>query len=492
MDRQSALWKLALVLGLTALTGVSAVAQTASSATLSQTVNQRHTIGVLTASPSSGITTSTSVTFTYVLHTAGATAPTSETVQFMDSGSSLGSAQSITSLAGSNLLPWSQVSTANGWTTTGTAPTVTAGAATGPDGSTASATNVVFPSTTSTTSGVAYAVSGTAYASDSMTLSVWAKGSAAVSLTLGLATSAGSSSSSTTCAVTTSWQRCTFTYAFPAGATTGFTASFSTSGQAAATVSLWGAQVEQASSAGPYVSTIGTARASGGVGGSVSYTTTLSAGSHSIDVVYSGDTNFVTSTSNAVSLTATTATPTIALVSSPSGTSVYGSTVTLTATLTGGTAGTPTGTVSFYDSSTLLGTGTLSSGVATLSLSGTSSLAGGSHSLTAVYGGDSNYTTVTSSAVSLTVTTASGAVTLTPASSLNPSYYGDSVTISITVASTLGAATPTGTVTVADSVSGTTIGTITLTGGTGSLTISTLTAGSHTLTLTYSGDSNYY
>lgn len=67
-----------------------------------------------------------------------------------------------------------------------------------------------------------------------------------------------------------------------------------------------------------------------------------------------------------------------------------GQTVTLTAKIVAsiGGAGTPTGTVNFYEGSTLLGSGTLSSGTATFM---TSSLAQGSNTITAEYSGDSNF-----------------------------------------------------------------------------------------------------
>ena len=58
--------------------------------------------------------------------------------------------------------------------------------------------------------------------------------------------------------------------------------------------------------------------------------------------------------------------------------------VTFTASVSS-TVGTPTGTVSFLDGTTPLGQGTLTAGVATLT---TSSLGDGSHSITAVYNGD--------------------------------------------------------------------------------------------------------
>ncbi len=77
-----------------------------------------------------------------------------------------------------------------------------------------------------------------------------------------------------------------------------------------------------------------------------------------------------------------------------------------TATVTPSAA---TGTVTFKDGSTTLGTGTLSSGKTTFS---TSALAVGSHSITAAYGGDSNYNSSTSSALIQTVNKANTTVTL--------------------------------------------------------------------------------
>ena len=64
--------------------------------------------------------------------------------------------------------------------------------------------------------------------------------------------------------------------------------------------------------------------------------------------------------------------------------SLAGKNVTLTATVSPSTA---TGTVTFYDGASSIGTGTLSPGTATLTLS---TLTIGTHSLTAVYGGDAN------------------------------------------------------------------------------------------------------
>ena len=81
--------------------------------------------------------------------------------------------------------------------------------------------------------------------------------------------------------------------------------------------------------------------------------------------------------------------------------SAVGISVTFTATVTSAESN-ATGTVTFKDGSTVLGTGTpTGSGIATYS---TSSLALGTHSITAVYGGDSNNLSSTSGVLTQTVT----------------------------------------------------------------------------------------
>ena len=80
--------------------------------------------------------------------------------------------------------------------------------------------------------------------------------------------------------------------------------------------------------------------------------------------------------------------------------------MTLTATVAAVSpgAGTPTGSVEFFSGTTDLGPGTLDDGVATLT---TSALTTADTALTATYGGDSNFTSSTSPAVSVDVTQAS-------------------------------------------------------------------------------------
>ncbi len=98
----------------------------------------------------------------------------------------------------------------------------------------------------------------------------------------------------------------------------------------------------------------------------------------------------------------TPAATTTALTASAATITVGGS-VTFTATVTGasGSTGSPTGTVTFLDGATTLGTGTLNgAGAATYA---TTKLATGAHSVTAQYGGDSNFAASTSTAVTVTV-----------------------------------------------------------------------------------------
>ena len=210
---------------------------------------------------------------------------------------------------------------------------------------------------------------------------------------------------------------------------------------------------------------------------------------HSITAVYGGDTNFITSTSNTVSQvvnqdsTATT-------LSSSQNPSIFGQAVTFTATVTANSPGLgiPTGTVTFEDGTTSLGTGTLSGGVATFATAALS-ISGSPHSITAVYGGDTNFTTSTSNTVSQVVNQDSTATTLS--SSQNPSIFGQAVTFTATVtANPPGSGIPTGTVTFMDGT--TTLGTGTLNAvDVATLGTNALAVGTHLITAVYAGDTNF-
>jgi hypothetical protein len=125
----------------------------------------------------------------------------------------------------------------------------------------------------------------------------------------------------------------------------------------------------------------------------------VATGTHLVLASYPGDSNYAASTSYTTSLTAAQGTPMVALTASANSVP-YGTAVALTATVTGSGL-TPTGKAIFYDGGELLGTGTLSGGVATYWTTGLLPL--GLQSITASYAGDSNYVTATSAVLSLTV-----------------------------------------------------------------------------------------
>jgi adenosine/AMP kinase len=218
-------------------------------------------------------------------------------------------------------------------------------------------------------------------------------------------------------------------------------------------------------------------------------TSALAVGLHgTITAQYGGDTNFNGSTSSAYSHTVNKASTTTSVTSTPNP-SVFGQSVTFTATVLAVApgAGTRTGTVTFFDGATSLGTGAVNaSGIATLS---TSALAVGAHStITATYSGDGSFNGSTSSAYVHTVNKAD--TTTTVVSSLNPSIISQSVTFTATVAAAApGVGTPTGTVTF--TIDGVTVSTPTLSGGVATFTTSSLTPGTHTVAVTYGGDTNF-
>jgi hypothetical protein len=219
------------------------------------------------------------------------------------------------------------------------------------------------------------------------------------------------------------------------------------------------------------------------------YTTaTLSVGSHNITAVYAGDSNFDGSSSAALGQTVSQD-PTATSLTSSVSPSVYGQSVTFTATVTANApgAGTPTGTVTFYDGSNALGSGTLDgSGVATFT---TAALSVGSHSITADYSGDSNFDGSVSAALGQAVNQDPTTTALT--SSFSPSVYGQSVTFTATVAASApGAGTPTGTVTFYDG--STLLGSASLNGADqAAFSTTTLSIGSHSITAAYSGDGSF-
>jgi len=211
----------------------------------------------------------------------------------------------------------------------------------------------------------------------------------------------------------------------------------------------------------------------------------LPAGVHTITASYGANATFAASTSPALAQSVTQASTTTTLASSANPAGV-GQSITFTATVNTAVATTPTGAVLFKDGTSTIGSGTLNSaGQASFS---TSSLALGTHSITAAYQGDINFISSTSAAVSQAVNQPTATTTTVVASSANPSTTGQSVTFTATVSSS-SAGTPSGTVSFLDGA--TSIGSATLSAGKATLTTSALAAGSHSITAKYSGDSTF-
>jgi len=149
--------------------------------------------------------------------------------------------------------------------------------------------------------------------------------------------------------------------------------------------------------------------------------------------------------------------------------------------------GTPTGTVQFRDGSTPIGSAvTLAAGQATLQ---NSSLAAGSHSITAVYASDTvNYSGSTSTAIAQTIRA------LTPTFSLTPLQPIKAGTASITAGGKIaaGSVIPTGTVSVSLNGSQPQFATIGADGSfSTSLNTSALSAGSYPIAYAYTASANF-
>lgn len=169
----------------------------------------------------------------------------------------------------------------------------------------------------------------------------------------------------------------------------------------------------------------------------------LTAGSHTFGASYGGDDYYAASSADTISVTISKLTSAVTITGL--GGSVYyyptsaatGASVIYTATITAQTAAQPTGTVSFYTGSTLIGTATVSgnSSVYTAVLTTTSTPAG-QDAVYAVYSGDTNYLTSTSSTVSIDIT--STAFAITPTTGTITTTAGSSGSLTLTAISYAG------------------------------------------------------
>jgi hypothetical protein len=216
-------------------------------------------------------------------------------------------------------------------------------------------------------------------------------------------------------------------------------------------------------------------------------------GTYSLTADYSGDTNFDPSTSAAVSEVINPAPiATTTALGSSKNPALTTDTITLTATVTpvSGTS-VPTGTVDFKNGATSLGTAPVNaSGVATLA--GVQFTTQASYSLTAVYSGDSSFTTSTSVVLSEVINTPAQIGTTTSlSSSKNPATTTDTLTLTANVAPASGTAVPTGTVTFKSGAASLGTGALDNTGKATLSGIQFTTAATYSLTAVYAGDTNF-
>ena len=204
-----------------------------------------------------------------------------------------------------------------------------------------------------------------------------------------------------------------------------------------------------------------------------------------ITAVYQGSPNFAAAAQTTITYSVSQADTSVALMSSPTS-SAPGTLITFTATVSAqnpSAATVTTGAVTFYDGLTPLTTVTLTgSPVATFM---TSALTKGTHTITASYADSANdFNASTSSPLTQIVLNAD---TLAVTPSANPSVFGQPVSLAIAVTS--GAGTPTGTVTVTEGAN--VLGSQSLVGGLATIPLNGLSVAAHHLVVSYSGDANF-
>ena len=228
---------------------------------------------------------------------------------------------------------------------------------------------------------------------------------------------------------------------------------------------------------------LGTATVANGVATiTVTFSTT---GTHSLTAAYGGDSSFVGSTGTATeTVNPKPSASAVSLNASPNPVLVNGS-ATLTAVVSGAatSTGTPTGSVQFLDGTTVLGTATVTNGIASLPAGFNTA---GLQSLTAVYSGDNSFLGSTGSG-SLTVLARQIAPAISLNASPNPALLSNPVTLTATVGSNgASGSAPTGSVQFLDGTA--VLGVATLTNGGASITATFSTSGAHSLSVVYSGD----
>ena len=209
----------------------------------------------------------------------------------------------------------------------------------------------------------------------------------------------------------------------------------------------------------------------------------INAGTHVLVACYNGSTTYASSCANPVSFTVVKAVTVTTLAVSAQ--TLYATQIeTLTANVSS-TTSSPGGSVAFYNGASLIGTGTISNGVATLI---TTQLPVGANSITASYAGDSNDVVSASTATVVTVQIIPTVLTF----SVSPGTIlsGGTTTLTATLTSVVPSVVFTGTVTFMSGTATVGTGNVSAT-GVATITTAALTAPSTCYTASFPGTPNF-
>lgn len=208
----------------------------------------------------------------------------------------------------------------------------------------------------------------------------------------------------------------------------------------------------------------------------------LAVGTHNVTATFAGDANDFTSQYSFVQTIALAPTSTTLVTSGA--VAQFAAPITLTAAVTGVSGSTPTGNVNFMDGTTVLATVPLNAlGVA---IYVNSSLTAGTHTITAAYQGDADYSGSTSTQI-ITETISQTPTATALSTNTTNSISGRPVLLTATVTAS-GGSLPTGTVAFVNG--NILLGTASLGHGVASLSVSNLNVGTDDVSAIYSGDSN--
>lgn len=231
----------------------------------------------------------------------------------------------------------------------------------------------------------------------------------------------------------------------------------------------------------------------------------LAVGAHSITAQYSGDANFDGVLSHPLQQIVGKAGTTLMITGASADPTVTATPVTFTATLTsnsgGGIASVNGETVNFKEGATLLGSGLLNASGMVTSSAITFSTAG-IHTITAVYGGDSNFNgftsppfdeTVDASGTTVTTTAITSVAVSQPTPGEKPNAVHLKQTVSFTVQVSTAAGNPSGSVALQDNNE--ILGSQPLPGNSNTQTVNfgpfTFSVGEHNITASYFGDNTF-